>query len=231
MTRSFSYAALCQPPTGEQPRTVAGVLLNDADALAALGDAVNQAPYKAPPRAPVLYIKPANTYAADGDDIALPPDAGTVVVGACLGIVFGRTASRVDADHALDYVQGYRIVADLYVPHASYYRPAIKQKCRDGFCPMGPVVPRSQVANPDDLDIQVSVDGRVVQHASTRNWVRPAARLIADVTRFMTLQAGDVLLAGIPAGEPQARAGQQYEITIGKLGRLANRLVAAQELQ
>lgn len=227
MPSSFSYAALCQSPTGDLPRTVAGVLLNDAAALAALGDAVNQPPYKAPPRAPVLYIKPANTYAADGDAIALPADADTVVVGACLGIVFGRQARRVDAGRALEYVAGYRIVADLYVPHASYYRPAIKQKCRDGFCPMGPVVPRGQVADPDDLDIQVSVDGQVVQQASTRNWVRPAARLIADVTRFMTLEAGDVLLAGIPAGEPQARAGQQYEISIGGLGRLANRLVAA----
>jgi len=227
MPSSFSYAALCQPPTDGMPRTVAGVLLNDAAELAALGDAVNQPPYKAPPRAPVLYIKPANTYAADGDTITLPGDVDAVVVGACLGIVFGRQARRVDARQALDHVAGYRIVADLYVPHASYYRPAIKQKCRDGFCPMGPVVPRAQVAGPDDLDILVSVDGQVVQQASTRNWVRPAAQLIADVSRFMTLEPGDVLLAGIPAGQPQARAGQHYEISIGALGRLSNRLAAA----
>src|SRR3546814_12449273 len=114
---------------------------------------------------------------------------------------------------------------DTLIPYTTRFRsPAIKQKCRDGFCPMGPVVPRGQVADPDDLDIQVSVDGQVVQQASTRNWVRPAARLIADVTRFMTLEAGAVLLAGIPAGEPPPRARPQSATQIGTPGRPATRL-------
>ena len=83
------------------PRTVAGAALNTRQALAALGEAVNAPPYQAAPRAPVLYIKPANTIAADGDAITLPADVPEVRIGATLGIVFGRRASRVSEAEAL----------------------------------------------------------------------------------------------------------------------------------
>src|SRR5690349_5562155 len=88
---------------------VYGTLLNHRPALAALGDAVNQPPYQAPPRAPVLYLKPRNTLAGDGDDVVVPSDAPELQVGASLGIVVGRTACRVPARDALDHVAGYTI--------------------------------------------------------------------------------------------------------------------------
>ena len=177
---------------------------------------------------PVLYIKPANTHAQDGDAILVPADVAEVQVGACLGIVFGRTATRVSAAQALDYVAGYRVVADLSEPHASYFRPALKQQCRDGFCPIGrDLTPAASVANPDALDIEVLVDGQTAQRATTADLVRPVARLIADVTAFMSFEPGDILLAGVPAGAPRLRAGQRYEIRIAGVGSLANRLQAA----
>ena len=176
---------------------------------------------------PVLYIKPANTHAQDGDAILVPADVAEVQVGACLGIVFGRTATRVSAAQALDYVAGYRVVADLSEPHASYFRPALKQQCRDGFCPIGrDLTPAASVANPDALDIEVLVDGQTAQRHHRRP-VRPVARLIADVTAFMSFEPGDILLAGVPAGAPRLRAGQRYEIRIAGVGSLANRLQAA----
>jgi len=227
MPSSLDYAALVAGPTDGRPRTVVGALLNYRQALAALGDAAAEPPYKAPPKAPVLYIKPANTYADDGSDIVLPADVPEVEIGACLGIVFGRKATRVDAAQALDYVAGYRVVADLSVPHASFYRPPMKQKSRDGFCPIGALAERGRVPDPDKLDIEVRIDGQVAQRATTADMIRPVARLIADVTQFMSLGRGDILLVGVPAGAPRARAGQRYEIEIAGVGRLANRLVAA----
>ncbi|MBV6303989.1 fumarylacetoacetate hydrolase family protein [Candidimonas humi] len=228
MSSSLDYAALAAAPAGGLPRTVVGALLNYRQALEQLGEAASQPPYKAPPKAPILYIKPANTYAGQDSDIVLPADVPEVEIGACLGIVFGRKATRVSEQSALDYVAGYRIVADLSVPHASFYRPPIKQKCRDGFCPMAArTVPRAEVPDPDDLAIEMRIDGKVAQQAHTRDLIRPVARLIADVTRFMSLDSGDVLLVGVPAGAPRARAGQRYEIDIARLGSLANRLVAA----
>ena len=212
-------------PDGIQPRTVVGVLLNYRQAYEALAGAMSEAPYKAPPVAPVLYIKPANTYAADGQAITLPSDVAEVEVGACLGVVIGRRATRVARASAMDYVSGYRVVADLSVPHTNYYRPALKQRCRDGFCPMSAIAPAGRVHDPDRLDITVSIDGTTVLQANTGDLIRPVASLIEDITAFMTLEAGDLLLVGVPAGSPHARAGQQYEIAIPGVGTLTNRLL------
>jgi len=209
------------------PRTVLGAALNTPQALAAMSEAIDAAPYKGAPKAPVLYIKPANTYARDGAAITLPADVDEVEIGACLGVVFSRRATRVDEAEALGYVAGYRVVADLSVPHASYFRPALKQKCRDGFCPIGgEFAPAASVADPDALDIEVRIDGAVAQRASTAGMIRPVARLIADVTQFMSLEAGDILLVGPPPGAPRARAGQRYDIRIAQVGTLRNTLAA-----
>ncbi len=228
MTRPLDYASLIDWPAEARPRTVVGTLLNYRQALEQLGDAAQQTPYKATPKAPVLYIKPANTYAESDSDIVLPSDVAEVEIGACVGLVFERKATRVKATNALDYVAGYRIVADLSVPHASYFRPPMKQKCRDGFCPIGAqLTPRAQIVDPDDLTIEVYIDGRLAQQAHTGDLIRPVAKLIADVTRFMSLDCGDILLIGVPVDAPRARAGQRFEIRIAPLGSLVNRLTVA----
>ncbi len=206
---------------------VYGTLLNHRSALAALGDAVNHTPYQAPPRAPVLYIKPRNTLAGPGDAVVVPADVSEMEVGATLGLVIGRTACRVSEADALAYVAGYTIVNDVNVPHDSVYRPALRFRVRDGSCPIGPgVVRRDAIANPDALTIRTLVDGEPVSQSSTADLVRPVARLLADVTEFMTLSPGDVLMVGVAAGAPRLRAGQQVVIEIDGVGRLENRFVA-----
>ena len=221
------FDALFDSPPQRPTGTVYGCLLNHAPALAALGDAVHQAPYKAPPKAPVLYVKPRNTHAADGQAVAVPADVPALQIGAALGLVIGRTACRVDAASALDHVAGAVIVNDLSVPHASFYRPSVRLKARDGFCPLGPrVVPAAEVPNPDALAFEVSVADEVVQRGTTAGRIRGVARLIAEVTEFMTLLPGDVLLLGRPGGVPLARAGQSVAIAFAGLGRLHVRLVA-----
>lgn len=213
------------PPTRG---TVYGVLLNHTDALAALGDQVNGPPYKAPPRAPVLYIKPRNTLAGHRQAVVVPDDAPELEVGATLGVVIGRTACRVSEARAMASVAGYTVVNDLSIPHGSYYRPSLRFKCRDGFCPVGPaVVAKKFVPDPNLLSVTVAVDGEVVQRVRTDGLVRPVARLIADVTEFMTLYPGDVLMVGVAAGAPRARAGQRVEVTIEHVGRLETPLVKA----
>ena len=200
--------------------TVYGTLLNHADALAALGEAVHEPPYKAPPKAPVLYIKPRNTWADAGDAIVVPAGVNELEIGATLGLVIGRTACRVREAEALSFVAGCVIVADVSVPHASYYRPSLRFKARDGFCPIGPVVPLGRVGALDALQVQVEVDGVLVHRSSTAGLMRTAARLLAEVSEFMTLSPGDVLMLGVAAGAPRARAGQRVSILIDGLGRL-----------
>jgi 5-oxopent-3-ene-1,2,5-tricarboxylate decarboxylase/2-hydroxyhepta-2,4-diene-1,7-dioate isomerase len=207
--------------------TVYGTLLNHREALAALGDAVNQPPYKAAPKAPVLYIKPRCTHIGHGDAVVVPQGVDELEIGATLGMVIGRTACRVSEVDALTFVAGYTVCNDVSVPHASYYRPSMRFKCRDSFLPIGPwIVGAQHVTDPDALAIQVEIDGHTVQRSSTAGMQRPAARLIADVSEFMTLSAGDVLMLGVPYGAPRARSGQRVRITIEGVGSLENPLVA-----
>jgi 5-oxopent-3-ene-1,2,5-tricarboxylate decarboxylase/2-hydroxyhepta-2,4-diene-1,7-dioate isomerase len=202
---------------------VYGALLNHRSALAALGQAVHQPPYHAPPKAPVLYIKPRNTLARSGDVVRIPVGTPELEVGACLGMVIGRTACKVPEPRALDYVAGYLIVADVSIPHASYHRPSIRFKARDGFCPLGPAVTaRAAIANPDALDIRSYLDGALVQVANTADLIRPAAHLLADITDFMTLAPGDVLALGAAGPAPRIRSGQTSRIDIDGLGSLSN---------
>lgn len=207
--------------------TVYGTLLNDRAALAALGDAVHTAPYKAPPQAPVLYVKPRNTLAGHRAQVVVPDDTG-VQVGASLGIVIGRTAARVSAARAVDHIAGYTLVADLSVPHASVYRPSVRFRARDGFCVIGPaVVAAHHVATPDDLPIRVQLQGQDAFTASTATSVRDVAQLLADVTDFMTLSAGDVITLGVPHASPVAHAGDTATLSIGSWPPLVIRFVGA----
>lgn len=206
--------------------TVVGILLNHAPALQALDAAAHLLPYNMPPVAPVLYIKPRNCLAGDGAKVAVPADASELEMGATLGIVMGRTTCRVTPDEALDCVAGYTIVCDISIPHEVFYRPSVRLKARDGFCPMDPtVVSRDKVAAPDNLAVQVWVDDVLVQSARTSERIRPVAQLIADVSEFMTLAAGDVLMLGASAHAPRARAGQQIRIAMEGLGELGFTLV------
>jgi 5-oxopent-3-ene-1,2,5-tricarboxylate decarboxylase/2-hydroxyhepta-2,4-diene-1,7-dioate isomerase len=202
------------------------VALNDPADLAALGDAVQQAPYKAAPRAPVLYLKPRNTWAASGDAIVVPAGVAALRMGAALGLVIGRTACRVGAGEALGHVAAFCVINDVAVPHASWYRPNVPNLARDGFCVIGAAQPFDGRLDLDALGFSVTVDGRVAQTGRTAGRVRGAARLIADLSDFMTLHPGDIVMTGLPFDPPQARAGQRVAITFDGVGTIENMLVA-----
>ncbi|MGB2993710.1 MAG: fumarylacetoacetate hydrolase family protein [Paenisporosarcina sp.] len=205
---------------------VFGTLVNYKGVLKGLADAVNDKPYLSPPVAPVLYIKPANTFNRYGAGIPLPEGLTQLEMGATLGLVIGKKATAVKEETALDYVAGYTVVNDVSVPHDSIYRPAVQHKSRDGFCPIGPwIIDHKDVDNLDDLTIRVYINDELRQENSTRNLIRPVARLLADVTEFMTLSPGDVLLVGVPEEAPQATLGDKVRIEIAGIGTLENVIV------
>jgi 5-oxopent-3-ene-1,2,5-tricarboxylate decarboxylase/2-hydroxyhepta-2,4-diene-1,7-dioate isomerase len=211
---------------------VVGALLNHAPALAALGTAVHEPPHNAPPRYPVLQVKPRNTLAGDGAAVVVPAGVDALEAGASLGIVIGQVACRVEVADALRCVAGYTIVDDLRVPHPDHYRPAVRDRARDGFCPVGPrVVAAASVSDPDRLAVRTTIDGTLAHATDTAERVRGVARLIADVSEFMTLNPGDLLLLGPSHRAPQVRAGQTVAIEIEGLGTLHHRLVAEEGLQ
>jgi 5-oxopent-3-ene-1,2,5-tricarboxylate decarboxylase / 2-hydroxyhepta-2,4-diene-1,7-dioate isomerase len=210
--------------------TVYAALLNHRAELDALGAAAHEPPYKAPPRAPVLEVKPRHTHAADGAVVPVPRGVPALRVGASLGIVIGTAACRIDAARALSHVAGYLLLGDISVPVPNHYRPGARFKARDGFCPLGArVVPAAAVPQPDALRGQVRVGGRAVHAFDTADRVRGVARLIADTSEFMTLRAGDVLGLGVSHGAPLVAAGSDVVLVIDGIGSLSLRVEAERE--
>lgn len=208
--------------------TVYGVILNDRDSLERLGAALNDAPYKGAPKAPVLYIKPAGTLCASGSTVTLPGGADAVEVGATVGIVFGQAAARLAPQDVASVIEGYVVVADLSLPHSSYYRPAIREKCFDGACPVGEgVVPAARVGDLASVELRTQINGQTVDRRSLSDLVRDVPRLVADVSEFMTLQRGDVLLVGVTWQAPQARVGEKVRVEAEGLGAVEFTLAAA----
>jgi 5-oxopent-3-ene-1,2,5-tricarboxylate decarboxylase/2-hydroxyhepta-2,4-diene-1,7-dioate isomerase len=197
--------------------TVYGTLMNFRGELDALGAAMNAAPYNAPPQAPVLYVKPANTWSANGADIALPQGVSEVAIGATVAMVM---ASGTE-------VAGYVLVNDLTVPHDSFFRPPVKCNARDGFLSFGDRMrARNEAGDPAVFKLEVRINGELKQTVRFSELLRPADRLLADVSEFMTLGPGDVLMLGCDAPRPLARAGDRIEIRMPALGTLANTLMA-----
>lgn len=197
---------------------VYGVLVNDPVLLAGLGGAIREAPYKWPPSAPVMYIKPRNTQVGSGATVVVDHDVPGFAVGAALGLVIGRTACRVVASDASRYLAGFVLVVDLTVPHASWYRPSVRLKARDDSCVVGTRLAAVDALDPDAVILEVAIDGQVVQRVSTAGRIRSAATLLADVTEFMTLRRGDILLTGLAADAVVATAGQRICVSVAETG-------------
>lgn len=200
---------------------VYGVVLNDNTSLKQLGDALTQTPYKALPQAPAMYIKPRNTIVNSGAVVDLPAEGTAVEVGAVLGVVIAKAASRITEVTAADYIAGYVAVADLSLPHDSYYRPAVREKCFDGACPMGELVVASHVVNVAELEIKTFVNDALVATRSLSDLKRSIAQLLCDVSEFMTLKPGDVLLTGVAYQAPQAALGDKVRVVIDQVGEIA----------
>jgi 5-oxopent-3-ene-1,2,5-tricarboxylate decarboxylase / 2-hydroxyhepta-2,4-diene-1,7-dioate isomerase len=193
--------------------TVYGTLMNFRGEWDALGEAMNQPPYQAPPKAPVLYIKPANTWTHAGEPIVLPSDVAEVEVGASVAMVMKAPGE----------IAGYVLMCDLTVPQESFYRPPVKARCRDGFLGVGnTLLPAAGCPDPSGIEIQVMVNGSLRQTVRLADLVRPAPRLLAEVSEFMTLGAGDVLMLGCDAARPRVRALDRIDISAPGLGTLSH---------
>jgi len=208
--------------------TVYGVILNDHDSLSRMGASLSDAPYKGAPKAPVLYIKPANTFNSDQAVVNLPKAATALEIGATIGIVIGATAARLNLDSAAAAIAGYVIVADLSLPHSSYYRPAIREKCFDGACVISDqMIAAEAVAKPGSLEIATLINDREVERRKLSDLVRDIPGLLRDVSEFMTLRRGDVLLVGVKWQAAQASAGDQVTLHVAGLGQVSFSIGAA----
>jgi 5-oxopent-3-ene-1,2,5-tricarboxylate decarboxylase/2-hydroxyhepta-2,4-diene-1,7-dioate isomerase len=187
--------------------TVYGTLLNFRREWDLWSERMTQDPHKAPPKAPVLYVKTANTFCPAGQDLLLQDGVSDVDIGATLGLVIGMQAQVV----------GAVLLNDWCVPHASYYRPPVKFRCRDGFLGLPAQITAGQVQDWAALQMDVRRNGALVQTVQLGELMRNMPTLLADVGEFMTLQPGDVLMVGTDCladgTRPRAKAGDRVEIS------------------
>jgi 5-oxopent-3-ene-1,2,5-tricarboxylate decarboxylase / 2-hydroxyhepta-2,4-diene-1,7-dioate isomerase len=195
--------------------TVYGPLLNFQREFAIWAPRMSELPYKAPPKVPVLYVKTANTFSPSGGTVALAPGADALAVGATIGLVMGEPLPGCSQPR-LSALAGCVLLNDWSVPHDSYFRPPVKTRCADGLLGLGSTLAPLPEAL-EALKIEVRVNGVWRQTVQLADLVRPAAQLLADVSDFMTLQPGDVLMLGNDCLEdgsrPLARAGDTVEIS------------------
>lgn len=189
------------------------------------------------PEEPILFLKATSAITGPYDVIEIPRGSEKTDWEVELGVVIGRRAKYIEEKDAFDYIAGYCVVNDVserdfQIHHCGQWT---KGKSHDTFAPMGPwLVTKDEVADPNDLDLWLEVDGHRYQNGNTRTMIFKVPFLIAYLSRFMTLEPGDVIITGTPPGvglgqKPPVflRPGQTVRLGITGLGEQRLTTVAA----
>ena len=177
------------------------------------------------PAEPLVFLKPSTTVIGPEDEIRLPTWAGRIEHEAEMAIVIGKRASKVNAANAMDYVLGVTCLNDvtareLQAKDVQYSRA----KGFDTFAPIGPCL--AVGLDPSALDIEGWVNGERRHKSNTRELIFPVPFLIEHVTRFMTLNPGDVITTGTPSGVGALTPGDRMMVKLEGVGTLSNPCVA-----
>lgn len=189
------------------------------------------------PEYPILFNKFNNTLTGHDSEVPLPRTSHKVDYEAELGIVIGRTAKYVVEEEALDYVFGYCAANDLSARDLQMRTSQwLAGKSCDKFSPIGPyLVTADEVGDPNQLDIQCTVNGELRQNSNTSDMIFNCKQIVSYVSQCMTLSPGDIILTGTPEGvvmgypaEEQIylQAGDVITVQIEKLGAITNTMVS-----
>jgi 2-keto-4-pentenoate hydratase/2-oxohepta-3-ene-1,7-dioic acid hydratase in catechol pathway len=177
------------------------------------------------PEEPIMFLKPTTAMIADGGVIQRPGGYERVDYEGELGVVIGRRASRVSKDQALSFVDGFTIVNDVTVRDLQKKDGQwTRAKGFDTFAPIGPRVVAG--LDPSNLRIATTLNGQIKQDSSTSDLIFDVPTLIAFVTLHMTLEPGDIISTGTPAGVGNLTPGDVVEVTIEGIGTLRNTVAA-----
>lgn len=189
-----------------------------------------------PPQEPVIFMKPYTAIVGPGQPIIYPEITEKLDYEAELAVVIGKRCRKADPEEALEYVLGYTCFNDVSARDIQFRDGQwVRGKSFDTFAPIGPlIVTADEVGDPHNLRIMARVNGEVRQDSNTRNLIFGVGQLVSFISRVMTLEAGDIIATGTPAGvgfftkpEPKLlKVGDLVEVEIEKVGVLRNRVVA-----
>src|SRR5512146_2111033 len=173
------------------------------------------------PEIPLLFLKPPSAVIGPGDSIILPPQSRQVEHEGELAVVIGRPGRWIQADEALKHVFGFCVANDVTARDLQRRDGQwTRGKGFDTFCPLGPWIETD--LDPADVLVQTRVNGEMRQMASTREMIFPVEQLIAFISSAMTLQRGDLILTGTPAGIGPLLPGDTVEVSVEGIGSLSN---------
>ena len=200
-----------------RPTKIVCIGLNYAKHAAEFGNPI--------PKEPLVFLKPPSSLIATGEAIVMPKWAGQVDYEGEIGVRIGKRAKLVTKDRAWDFVDGLLAIndvtaRDLQKGDGQWSRA----KGFDTFCPAGPVTPLAKVDR-DALSVTTRVNGTVRQQSGADDMVFDIPALIAHLTRFMTLEPGDLIATGTPSGVGKLAPGDVVEVEIGGVGLVSNPVV------
>ena len=188
------------------------------------------------PERPILFAKWPNTLIGPGEPIVVPAISEQVDYEAELGVVIGERVKGVSTENALEAVAGYVCVNDVSARDLQFADGQwVRGKSPDTFCPVGPrLVPRDEIPDPQALRIRALLNGEALQDSTTANMVFGVAEIVAFVSQAITLDPGDLIATGTPAGVGAFRKppvfmkpGDEITIEIDGVGALTNPVRAA----
>lgn len=221
----LSTAALVAPIF--RPSKICAIGLNYRDHARETAQAV--------PERPLLFLKAPSSIVGPGQAVTWSAGyTNQVDYEAELAAVIGRTARNVPLAHALDHVAGYTAANDVSARDLQFADGQwARGKSLDSFCPLGPwIVTAAAIADPQQLEISCTINGRTLQAGTTADMVFGVAEIVASLSTIMTLEPGDIILTGTPAGVGFTRRppvtladGDQVVVQVGQVGELANPVV------
>jgi 2-keto-4-pentenoate hydratase/2-oxohepta-3-ene-1,7-dioic acid hydratase in catechol pathway len=212
---ALSSAKLMAPV---EPSKIVCVGRNYRDHAAELGNEV--------PKEPLLFLKPPSSIIAPGEAIKIPPAELTQRVDyeAELGVVIGkRCRNLVKTEDVMPYVRGFTCVNDVTARDLQKKDGQFtRAKGFDTFCPIGPVVVTADEFDFQDAQVECYLNGERKQHAGTKDFIFSLAEIIRFIAQVMTLEPGDLISTGTPAGVAPMKAGDVVEVRVSGVGSLKN---------
>ena len=177
------------------------------------------------PSAPVLFMKPSTAVIGDGEAVKIPSYSQECHHEVELAVLIGKVACCVRPEEAMEFVTGYGVSIDMTLRDVqnqlkSNGLPWEIAKGFDTSCPLSDFVPATKVADPHDLRLRLSVNGKLCQDGTSADMIHRVPEIVSYISGIFTLEPGDVILTGTPSGVGRVVAGDVIEAEISNVGRL-----------
>lgn len=177
------------------------------------------------PDAPILFMKPASSVIDDGGTVVIPAYSDDCHHEAELAILIGKRGKGIAVEEAMNYIAGYGVALDMTLRdvQSEQKKKGLPWEIAKGFdtsCPLSAFVSADKVIDPQNLEIRLSVNGELRQNGCTSMMIHPVKNLISHMSTIFTLEPGDIILTGTPAGVSRIKDGDSVHVEITTVGSL-----------